>query len=86
MPSSEQHEYHHSLNHDFISSFAPLFPTNVHKSILTISPEQIHLSTSTVITLAWNINDNVISSTDTIGIFLSSKMNKFNRKRNSFFY
>ena len=68
MPSSEQRQHH-----DFISTPSPLFPTNVHKSILTITPEQIHLSTSTVITLAWNIHDHIVTSTDTIGIFLPGK-------------
>jgi hypothetical protein len=78
MPSSEQQhqqpaQQNHSFHHDFISTPSPLFPSNLHKSILTISPEQIHLSTSTIITLAWNIHDNVITSNDTIGIFLPGK-------------
>jgi hypothetical protein len=68
MPSSEQRQHH-----DFISTPSPLFPSNLHKSILTISPEQIHLSTSTIITLAWNIHDHIITSNDTIGIFLPGK-------------
>jgi hypothetical protein len=71
MPSSEQQQ--RSFHHDLISTPSPLFPSNLHKSILTISPEQIHLSTSTVITLAWNIHDNVLTSNDTIGIFLPGK-------------
>ncbi|CAF0995991.1 unnamed protein product [Adineta steineri] len=74
MPSSEQQQQHHIFRHDLISTPSPLFPTNSHKSILTISPEQIHLSTSTIITLAWNIYDNVITSHDTIGIFLPDKL------------
>jgi hypothetical protein len=76
MPSSDQQQQqqqHHSFHHDFISTPSPLFPSNLHKSILTISPEQIHLSTSTIITLAWNIHDNVITSNDTIGIFCPGK-------------
>lgn len=68
MPASDPQL--HSFNHDCISSFSPLFPSNIHKSSLTISPEQIILSTSTTITLAWNIHDNAITSNDTIGIFL----------------
>lgn len=72
MPSSEQQQ-HHLLNHDFISSFSTLFPSNLHKSILTVSPDRIHLSNSTVITLAWNIQDNVVTSNDTIGIFHPGK-------------
>ncbi|CAF3915427.1 unnamed protein product [Rotaria sp. Silwood2] len=72
MPSSEQQ--HHSLNHDCISSFSPLYPSNLNKSILTISPEQIYLSPSTIVTLTWNIYDNVIASNDTIGIFLPDKL------------
>ena len=71
MPSSEQHQ--HSFHHELISTPSPIFPTNLHKSILTISPGQIHLSTSTILTLAWNIHDNVITSNDTIGIFLPGK-------------
>jgi len=67
MPSSEQHQHQH---HDFISTPSPLFPINVQKSFLTITPEQITLSTSTILTLAWNIHDHVITSNDTIGIFL----------------
>jgi len=73
MPSPEHHQQHHSIHHDFISTPSPLFPSNLHRSILTISPEQIHLSTSTVITLAWNIHDNVATSNDTIGIFPPGK-------------
>jgi hypothetical protein len=75
MPSSEQQQQqsHHSFHHDLISTPSPLFPSNLHKSILTISPEQIYLSTSTIITLAWNIYDNVITSNDTIGIFSPGK-------------
>jgi hypothetical protein len=75
MPSSEQRQHH-----DFISTPSPLFPSNVHKSILTISPEQIYLSTSTVITLAWNIHDHIITSNDTIGIFLPGKSNESKNK------
>ncbi|CAF4528584.1 unnamed protein product [Rotaria sp. Silwood1] len=79
MPSSEQQQQqqqrqHHSLNHDLISSFSPLYPSNLNKSILTISPEQIYLSLSTIVTLTWNIHDNVITSNDTIGIFLPDKL------------
>lgn len=69
MPASDQQRQHH----EFISTPIPLFPSNLQRSILTISPEQIHLSTSTVLTLAWNIHDHVITSTDTIGIFLPGK-------------
>ncbi|CAF3469499.1 unnamed protein product, partial [Rotaria socialis] len=59
---------------DFISSFSPLFPSNIHKSSLTISPEQIQLSVSTTVTLAWNIHDHILTSNDTIGIFLPDKL------------
>ena len=75
MPASDQQRQHH----EFISTPLPLFPSNLQKSILTISPEQIHLSTSTVLTLAWNIHDHVITSMDTIGIFLPGKHQRFNR-------
>ncbi|UJR33459.1 hypothetical protein I4U23_020904 [Adineta vaga] len=75
MPASElQQQQHQPFHHDLISTPSPLFPTNLHKSILTISPEQICLSTSTIVTLAWNIYDNVITSHDTIGIFLPDKL------------
>jgi hypothetical protein len=76
MPSSEQQQQQQQqqpLHHDFISTPLPLFPSNLHRSILTISPEQIYLSTSTILTLAWNIHDQVITSNDTIGIFLPGK-------------
>jgi hypothetical protein len=72
MPSSEQQQ-HHSFHHDLIATPTPLFPTHIHKSILTVSPEQLHLSTSTVITLAWNIHDHLTTLNDTIGIFLPGK-------------
>ncbi|CAF2052851.1 unnamed protein product [Rotaria magnacalcarata] len=72
MPASEQR--FHSFNQDFISSFSPLFPSNLHKSSLTISPEQIQLSVSTTVTLAWNIHDHILTSNDTIGIFLPDKL------------
>ncbi|CAF5049271.1 unnamed protein product, partial [Rotaria magnacalcarata] len=72
MPASDQQL--HSFNQDFISSFSPLFPSNIHKSSLTISPEQIQLSTSTTVTLAWNIHDHILASNDAIGIFLPDKL------------
>ena len=68
MPSSEDQQ--HSLHHELISTPLPLFPSNLHKSFLSISPDRIFLSTTTVITLAWNIHDSVTSSSDIIGIFL----------------
>ena len=72
MPSSEQPQLHHRhvFHHDFIATPSPLFPSNLHKSILTVTPERIALSTSTIITLAWNIQDPMTTSADTIGIFL----------------
>ncbi|CAF0753148.1 unnamed protein product [Adineta ricciae] len=78
MPASEsqqqQAQSHQIFHHDLISTPSPLFPSNLHKSLLTISPEQICLSTSTIVTLAWNIYDNVITSHDSIGIFLPDKL------------
>ncbi|CAF4120047.1 unnamed protein product [Rotaria magnacalcarata] len=56
MPASDQR--FHSFNQDFISSFSPLFPSNLHKSI----------------TLAWNIHDHILTSNDTIGTFLPDKL------------
>jgi len=76
MPSSEQPSLHHRhvFHHDFIATPSPLFPSNLQKSILTIAPERIILATSTIITLAWNIQDNMTTSIDTIGIFLPDKL------------
>lgn len=68
MPSSE--DQLHSLHHELISTPLPLFPSNLHKSFLSISPDRVFLSTSTVITLAWNIHDSATTSSDIIGIFL----------------
>lgn len=79
MPASEsqqQAQSHQTFHHELISTPSPLFPSNLHKSLLTISPEQICLSTSTIVTLAWNIYDNVITSHDSIGIFLPGNRRK----------
>jgi hypothetical protein len=70
MPSSEQQSMQHTFHHDFIATPLPLLPTNLHQSILTVSPECISLSTSTTITFAWHIHESATSSNDTIGIFL----------------
>ena len=68
MPSSEDQQ--HSLHHELISTPLPLFPSNLHKSFLSISPDRIFLSTTTVITLAWHIHGSATASSDIIGIFL----------------
>ena len=81
MPSSEVVEeqqqlpppLRHVFHHDFIATPSPMFPSNLQKSFLTISPERLALSTSTVVTLAWRIHDCVMASDDTIGIFLPGK-------------
>ena len=77
MPSSEavegQQPPHHVFHHDFIATPSPLFPSNLQKSILSVSPERLSLSTSTSVTLAWHIHDCVMAADDTIGIFLPGK-------------